>query len=161
MKQVVSITTDEAVAIVGREKGAMARMNVYNPELIAYHCIIHQSVRFSTLTDEYAEVMSTMMRVINFLRASSPRQLCMYAEFKLIQMLMTFCYTTRRLGKGREFSTNGPPRGKLRLCCHSRRARRPSTTKMRGMDMVTVLLGTTLHLNEWHCHRTTTTQFVT
>ena len=39
-KQVVSITTDGAPAMIGREKGAVARMKEDNPELIAYHCII-------------------------------------------------------------------------------------------------------------------------
>ncbi|KAJ8391117.1 hypothetical protein AAFF_G00097380 [Aldrovandia affinis] len=52
-----------------------------NPELISYHCIIHQSVLCSTLSDEYAEVMNTMMRMINFLRASSSHQHRMLREF--------------------------------------------------------------------------------
>ncbi|KAJ8383628.1 hypothetical protein AAFF_G00215990 [Aldrovandia affinis] len=52
-----------------------------NPELISYHCIIHQSVLCSTLSDEYAEVMNTMMRMINFLRASSSHQHRMLKEF--------------------------------------------------------------------------------
>lgn len=52
-----------------------------NPELISYHCIIHQSVLCSTLSDEHAEVMNTMMKIINFLRASSSCQHCMLREF--------------------------------------------------------------------------------
>ena len=43
-KQVVSITTDGAPAMTGRERGAVARLREDNPELIAYHSIIHQSV---------------------------------------------------------------------------------------------------------------------
>ena len=80
-KQVVSITTDGAPAMVGREKGAVARMKEDNPELISYHCIIHQSVLCAALSDEYAEVMTTMMRMINFLRASSSYQHRMLREF--------------------------------------------------------------------------------
>lgn len=59
----------------------MARTNKDNPELISYHYIIHQLVLCSTLSDEYAEVMNTMMRVINFLRASSSHQHCMLRKF--------------------------------------------------------------------------------
>lgn len=70
-KQVVSLTTDGAPAMIGREKGAVARLKEDNPELIAYHCIIHQSVICASLSDEHAEVMNTMMKMINFLRVSS------------------------------------------------------------------------------------------
>ncbi len=80
-KQVVSITTDGAPAMTGRERGAVARLREENPELIAYHCIIHQSVLCSTLSDEHAEVMNTIMRMINFLRASSSYQHRMLREF--------------------------------------------------------------------------------
>lgn len=80
-KQVVSITTDGAPAMMGREKGAVARMKKDNAELISYHCIIHQTVLCSTLSDEYAEVMKTMMKIINFLRASSSCQHRMLREF--------------------------------------------------------------------------------
>eukprot|EP00064_Thunnus_orientalis_P023522 superscaffoldBa00008979_g23768 len=43
-KSVVSITTDGAPPMIGREKGAVARLKEDNPELISYHCIVHQSV---------------------------------------------------------------------------------------------------------------------
>lgn len=80
-KQVVSVTTDGAPAMIGREKGAVGRLKKDNPELIAYHCIIHQSVLCSALSDEHAEVMNTMMKMINFLRASSSYQHRMLREF--------------------------------------------------------------------------------
>ncbi|KAI4897402.1 hypothetical protein NFI96_031536 [Prochilodus magdalenae] len=63
-KQVISITTDGAPAMIGREKGAVARLS------FAPH-----------LSDEYAEVMKTMMKIINFLRASSSCQHRMLREF--------------------------------------------------------------------------------
>ena len=77
----VSITTDGAPAMIGREKGAVARMKEDNPELISDDCIIHQSVLCSTLSNEHAEMMNTMMKMINFLRASSSYQHCMLREF--------------------------------------------------------------------------------
>uniref|UniRef100_G3NPE4 DUF4371 domain-containing protein n=1 Tax=Gasterosteus aculeatus TaxID=69293 RepID=G3NPE4_GASAC len=79
--QVVSIATDGAPAMIGREKGAVARLKEDNPELIAYHSIIHQSVLCAFLSDEHAEVMNTMMKMINFLRASSSTRHRMLREF--------------------------------------------------------------------------------
>ncbi|KAK0147349.1 SCAN domain-containing protein 3 [Merluccius polli] len=63
--------------MIGREKRAVARIKEDNPELISYHCIIHQSVLCSTLSDEHAEVM----KIINFLRASSSYQHRLLKEF--------------------------------------------------------------------------------
>ncbi len=60
--------------MIGREKGAVARLKEDNPELIAYHCIIHQSVLCASLSDEHAEVMNTILKMIHFLRASSSYQ---------------------------------------------------------------------------------------
>ncbi|XP_045076200.1 SCAN domain-containing protein 3-like [Coregonus clupeaformis] len=80
-KQVVSITTDGAPSMIGKEKGAVARLKGDNPELLSYHCIIHQSVLCASLSDEHAEVMNTMMKMINFLRASSSYQHRMLREF--------------------------------------------------------------------------------
>ncbi len=65
-KQVVSITADGVPAMIGRERGATARLKEDNPELIACHCIIHQSVPCSTLSDEHAEVMNTIIKRIHF-----------------------------------------------------------------------------------------------
>ncbi|KAL1250540.1 hypothetical protein QQF64_018336 [Cirrhinus molitorella] len=67
--------------MIGREKGAVARLKKDNPELIAYHCIINQSVLCASLSDEHAEVMNTMMKMINFLRSSSSYQHRMLREF--------------------------------------------------------------------------------
>ncbi|KAA8579888.1 hypothetical protein FQN60_005423 [Etheostoma spectabile] len=55
LNQVVSITTDGAPAMVGRERRAVARKKEDNPHLISYHCIIHQSVLCSTQSAKYAE----------------------------------------------------------------------------------------------------------
>ena len=96
-KQVVSITTDGAPAMIGREKGAVARLKEDNAELIAYHCIIHQSVLCTSLSDEHAEVMNTMMKMIRFsqgiLFPTSIACLGNSSE-KLMPMPMIFCCTT-------------------------------------------------------------------
>lgn len=81
LKQVVSVTTDGVPAMVGREKGAVARMKQDKPDLIAYHCIIHQTVICIILSEGFAEVMNTMMKLINILRASSSHQHRLLREF--------------------------------------------------------------------------------
>lgn len=75
------ITSDRALAMIGRERGAVAWLKEENPDLTAYHCIIHQSVLCASLSEEYAEVMNTMMKLINFLRASSSHQHHLLREF--------------------------------------------------------------------------------
>lgn len=67
--------------MIGRERGAVARLKEDNPDLTAHHCIIHQSVLCANLSEEYAEVMNTMMKLINFLRASSSHQHRLLREF--------------------------------------------------------------------------------
>ncbi|MGH0138695.1 UNVERIFIED_CONTAM: hypothetical protein FKN15_072499 [Acipenser sinensis] len=65
LKSVVSISTG---------RGLDARLKEDHPDLTSYHCIIHQSVLCASLGEECAEVMTTMMKLINFLRASSSLQ---------------------------------------------------------------------------------------
>lgn len=81
MKQVVSVTTDGAPSMVGKEKGAVPRMKEDNPDLIAYHCLIHQTVLCATLSERFAEIMNTLMKLINFLRASSSLQHRLLREY--------------------------------------------------------------------------------
>lgn len=52
-----------------------------NPDLVAYHCLIHQTVLCATLSEHFAEVMDTVMKLINFLRASSSLQHRLLKEF--------------------------------------------------------------------------------
>ncbi|CAL9707870.1 unnamed protein product [Knipowitschia caucasica] len=81
MKQVVSVTTDGAPAMVGKERGAVSRMKEDNSDLIAYHCLIHQTALCATLSEHLAEIMNTVMKLINFLRASSSLQHRLLREF--------------------------------------------------------------------------------
>ncbi|XP_047493495.1 protein FAM200B-like [Penaeus chinensis] len=74
VKSIFSLTTDGAPAMVGREKGLVARLKEDNADMITYHCIIHQSVLCASLGDEYKEVMETIMKLVNFLRSTSALQ---------------------------------------------------------------------------------------
>ncbi len=44
LKHVVSIATDGAPCMIGRERGLVSRLRAHHPDLMAYHCIIHQMV---------------------------------------------------------------------------------------------------------------------
>ena len=49
-------------------------LKVHHPDLIAYICVIHQMVLCASLGMEYSEIMTTVMSLVNFLRASSALQ---------------------------------------------------------------------------------------
>lgn len=44
LKHVVSIATDGAPSMTGRERGLVSLLKAHHPDLIAYHCVIHQMV---------------------------------------------------------------------------------------------------------------------
>jgi len=157
MKQVVSITTDGAPAMVGRERGAVARLKEDNPQLISYHCIIHQSVLCSTLSDEYAEVMNTMMRMINFLRASSSHQHRMLREFlrevdaNADDLLLH--NNVRWLSKGRVLERFWSIRGEIAAFLAQLKSQKATPFSLfleddKKMDIVAFLVDITSHLNE-------------
>lgn len=66
LKHVISIATDGAPCMTGRERVLVARLRAHHPDLIAYHCIIHQMVLCASLEEKYAEVMTTVKRLVNF-----------------------------------------------------------------------------------------------
>lgn len=49
--KMVSLITDGAPAMTGKERGLITRMKAVQPKLVAYHCIIHQSSLCSKLCD--------------------------------------------------------------------------------------------------------------
>ena len=73
-KSIISVTTDGAPSMIGRGRGLTARLKEDNPDMINYHCIIHQSVLCASMGDEFYEVMETIMKLINFLRSKSALQ---------------------------------------------------------------------------------------
>lgn len=74
LKSVVSLTTDGAPSMIGRGRGLVGRLKEDHPDLLKYHCIIHQSVLCASLGDEYTVIMEKIMKLVNFLRASSSLQ---------------------------------------------------------------------------------------
>uniref|UniRef100_A0A672PIW7 HAT C-terminal dimerisation domain-containing protein n=1 Tax=Sinocyclocheilus grahami TaxID=75366 RepID=A0A672PIW7_SINGR len=67
---VVSITTDGAPSMTGKHKSLVAEMRKLCPDLLAFHCIVHQQALCSKLVDGYfVEVMDTVVKVVNLIRA--------------------------------------------------------------------------------------------
>lgn len=58
----------------GRERGLVSILKAHHPDLITCHCVIHQMVLCASLGKEFLEIMSIVMKLINFLRASSALQ---------------------------------------------------------------------------------------
>ncbi|XP_039610054.1 general transcription factor II-I repeat domain-containing protein 2-like [Polypterus senegalus] len=79
--KMVSLTTDGAPAMTSKDRGLVTRMKALQTNLVAYHCIIHQSALCSKLCDELAEVMSTLVKLVNFLRCNSTLQHRLFRSF--------------------------------------------------------------------------------
>lgn len=79
--KMISLTTDGAPAMIGREKGLASRMKALQPKLLSYHCIIHQSVLCCKLSDDFANVMLLMMKLVNFIRSNSSLQHRLFRSF--------------------------------------------------------------------------------
>lgn len=74
LSKVMSVVTDGAPSMVGHHRGLICRLAAVNPALIAFHCIIHKSVLCAKLSGKMKETMDTVMRLVNFIRASSGLQ---------------------------------------------------------------------------------------
>ena len=72
--KIVSIVTDGAPSMVGRQQGLVTRLAAVNPALTAFHCIIHKAVLCAKLCDEMKTTMDTVTRMVNFIRANSSLQ---------------------------------------------------------------------------------------
>lgn len=71
LHKITSVATDGAPAMVGVHAGFVKRLKDHSPQLLAFHCIIHESVLCSQLKDEYGSLMLNIMKLINFLRSKS------------------------------------------------------------------------------------------
>ena len=81
IKSIITLTTDEAPAMLGKGRGLIGQLLIDNPNLISFHCIIHQAVHCASLGKEYREVMGTTKKLVNFLRSTSTLQHCLLRNF--------------------------------------------------------------------------------
>lgn len=71
---ILSITTDGAPAMTGKVNGFIALMRNLNSKIISFHCIIHQSVLCAKLSKNLKNVMTIVMKIVNYLRSHSALQ---------------------------------------------------------------------------------------
>ncbi|XP_067930797.1 general transcription factor II-I repeat domain-containing protein 2A-like [Watersipora subatra] len=93
----ISVTTDGTPAMVGREQGVIARLKKDMPSMLAFHCIIHQTVLCGKLNDHFQQLMCMAMKKVNFLRSPSalkPKTLRNFEKLNLnarqFQEMMSF-----------------------------------------------------------------------
>lgn len=71
MRKCISVTTDGAPAMVGKQQGVVARLKTDMPSMLAFHCIIHQTVLCGKLSAIFQQLMTNAMKMINFLKSQS------------------------------------------------------------------------------------------
>ncbi|XP_025422909.1 general transcription factor II-I repeat domain-containing protein 2-like [Sipha flava] len=76
--KIVSISTDGAPAMMGKEKGLLKIIRDNNSGILTYQCIIHQTSLCSKLSATLKDVMDSL---INFIRSRSSLQHRQFKEF--------------------------------------------------------------------------------
>lgn len=79
-EKMVSISTDGAPAMIGKDKGLVKRIKDKNPNLLSYQCIIHQAALCGKLSASLQAVMDKLIKLINFMRSRSALQ---HRQFKV------------------------------------------------------------------------------
>lgn len=79
--KIVSISTDGAPAMIGKEKGLVKRIRDKNAKILSYQCIIHQTSLCSKLSATLKNVMDNLVKLINFMRSRSALQHRQFKEF--------------------------------------------------------------------------------
>ncbi|KAL4101232.1 hypothetical protein QTP88_021252 [Uroleucon formosanum] len=79
--KIVSISTDGAPAMMGKEKGLLKRIRDNNSGILTYQCIIHQTSLCSKLSATLKDVMDGLIKLINFIRSRSSLQHRQFKEF--------------------------------------------------------------------------------
>lgn len=72
--KMVSLSTDGAPAMVGKERGLVKRIKEKNAGILSYQCIIHQAALCGKLSGTLKEVMNSLIKLINFMRSRSALQ---------------------------------------------------------------------------------------
>lgn len=73
-KNILSIVTDGAPAMIGKANGFVTLLKQINSKIISLHCIIHQAVLCAKLSGDFKNVMNTIMKIVNYLRSHSALQ---------------------------------------------------------------------------------------
>ncbi|XP_072380943.1 protein FAM200C-like [Diabrotica undecimpunctata] len=79
--KMISLTTDGALAMIGKEKGVVKRIRDKNSNFITSQCIIHQAALGGKLSARLKEIMDTLVKLINFIRSHYALQHRHFKEF--------------------------------------------------------------------------------
>lgn len=91
----ISVAIDGAPAMIGKEQGAVTRLKKDIPSILAFHCIIHQTVLCGKLNDRFQDLMSNAMKMINFLKSQSALRHRNLRKFlKMLMLTMRICSHT-------------------------------------------------------------------
>ena len=71
LTKVISITTDGAPAMVGHRTGLFGLLRQQSPELMNFQCIIHQAALCGRLRLTFQDLMTEMMKLVNYLKSKS------------------------------------------------------------------------------------------
>ena len=70
-KNCVSVCTDGAAAMIGKNKGFVSKVKQKNPDVHITHCFLHrEALMAKTLPDDLKEVLNTAVKLVNFIKAS-------------------------------------------------------------------------------------------
>jgi hypothetical protein len=74
LTKICLLATDGAPSMLGKHQGVTARLAALAPQMQSLHCLIHQSVLCSKLSNDLKETMTIVMAIINFIRSTSSLQ---------------------------------------------------------------------------------------
>ena len=97
--KLISITTDGAPAMLGRTSGfiALCKESEYLPDILNYHCIIHQQVLCGKNLN-MKEVMDIAMKTVCSVRARSLQRRLFLLTWRRMMLSTQTCCFTRMLG---------------------------------------------------------------
>ncbi|KAF2356531.1 Ribonuclease H-like domain [Trinorchestia longiramus] len=107
-KNIGSICTDGAPAMLGNKSGVAALVKVEAPHAIVTHCILHRhALAVKTLPKSLNDVMSTAIQVVNFIRARATNHRLfkvLYQDIGFPHNVLLYYTEVRWLSRGQAFS---------------------------------------------------------
>lgn len=94
--KIVSISTDGAPAMMGKEKGLVKRIKDKNSEILSYQCIIHQTSLCAKLSTTLKDVMDGLIKLINFIIFSTDSSKSFYLN--AIRQILIYLNTVMSVG---------------------------------------------------------------
>ncbi|KAI0979346.1 hypothetical protein GJ496_001686 [Pomphorhynchus laevis] len=106
LRKLVSVCTDGAPSMVGKEFGAVTLLEKMNNSLLRYHCIIHQEESLCGKTLNMQHVMSHVIKCVNKIKTIGLEQqefkdYCNLSELEYRDLFSFFVCEVQWLSRGR------------------------------------------------------------